>query len=254
MAENDMPESEATAPAAAAAPEFKLDASVPEGHQEAADFWGVSRKTLQRWKSAGLAAADPCPYRSAPDQMIDWYKRVFKKPPPDAILQTLERIKSPPAAAAGTERLEGGKLPQLDMSRFNPADYNYDGMLMSMRTLMLAQQQILNEAMASGDRSRIAQATDELRSTVEALRKLEKDSGKILEQQGLTYRASDIRAAIVEAHQFIPQRFRAELRRMVRILPGLTMTERELDEWVARTVDSACASLVKTDLAIAKSA
>jgi len=239
-----MPENDTSTPPASA--DFKLDAViVPEGHQEAADFWGVSRKTLTRWKEAGKKAEDPCPYRTAPEQMVDWYKRVFAKPVPDAIPQTLERLRpaSAPAASAPT-----GKLPHLDMSQFKPEDYNYDGMLMSMRTLMLAQQYRLNEAMASGEKSQTNQATEDLRQTVEALRKLEKDSGKILEQQGLTLRSADVRAAVIEAHQFIPLRFKAELKRMVRVLPGITMTDRELDEWAERTVDSACASLVKTDL------
>lgn len=235
-------------------PEFRLDTTVPDGHGEAAAFWGVNRKTLNRWKEAGKKAGDPCPYKE-PDKMVEWYKRVFDKAVPEAIHSTLERIKEPAAPApAGAPPPMSGQLPALDMSQFKPEDYNYDGMLMSMRTLLLAQQHILKEAMASGDKSRFNQATENLQQTVEALRKLEKDSGKILEQQGLTLRSADVRAAIIEAHQFIPARFKAELKRMIRVLPGLSMTEREMDEWAERTVDSACASLVQTDLQFSKPA
>lgn len=181
--------------------------------------------------------------------MVEWYKRVFKKPVPEVITQKLAELQP---ASHVQQQSTAGQLPALDMSQFDPADYRYDGMLMSMRTLLLAHQHLLKEAMASGVQSRINKATEDLQNTVEGLRKLEKDSGKILEQQGSTLRTDDVRAAIIETHQFIPVRFKAELKRMVRILPGLTMNDRELDEWAERTVDSACASLVKTDLNLAK--
>ncbi len=243
-------------PLPAAAPEFQLESvTVPKEIGAAAAWWGVDRKTIgQRWIPAGEKAGDPCPYRE-PALMEEWYKRVFRKPVPDAIREKLQSLQATaPAPAAPAAIATPGQLPALDMSQFNPADYNFDGMLMSMRTLLLAHQHLLAEAMKSGVQSRINKATEDLQSTAESLRKLEKDSGKILAEQGSTLRTADVRAAIIEAHQFIPHRFKTELKRMVRILPGLTMTDRELDEWAERTVDSACAALVRTDLQFAKSA
>lgn len=238
--------------------EFQIEraATVPKEIGAAAAWWGVDRKTIgQRWIPAGEKAADPCPYRD-PAKLADWYKRVFKKPVPDAIRTKLQSIETAPVAApAGPGPVATpGQLPALDMAQFNPADYNFDGMLMSMRTLQMAHQHLLAEAMKSGVQSRITKATEDLQTTVESLRKLEKDSGKILAEQGATLRTADVRAAIIEAHQFIPHRLKAELKGSVRELPGLTMTDRELDEWAARTVDRACAVLVRTDLLFAKSA
>ena len=237
------------------APAYQLTSiAVPKEIGAAAEWWGIARKTLgQRWIPAGEAAKDPCPYRE-PALMVEWYKRVFKKPVPEAITAKLAQLQPAEVAAAPQPSTPAGQLPALDMSQFDPADYRYDGMLMSMRTLLLAHQHLLKEAMASGVQSRINKATEDLQNTVEGLRKLEKDSGKILEQQGSTLRTDDTRAAIIEAHQFIPARFKSELKRMVRILPGLTMTDRELDEWAEHTVDGACACLVKTDLNFTKAA
>jgi len=78
---------------------FQLDSAiVPAGHGEAAAWWGVSRKTLGRWKDAGVAAQDPCPYRSDPQQMADWYARVFARPVPESIHATIARIRGPAVA------------------------------------------------------------------------------------------------------------------------------------------------------------
>lgn len=228
--------------------EFALAAVVvPEGYQGAADFWGVTRKTIQRWRAAGKEKADLCPYRTAPEQMPAWYERVFGKSPPEAVTATLERLKpvAAPKPADPEPAAPGDRLPGLDMSQFRPEDSDYNSMLRSMRTLMMAQQQLVNDAMSSGDRSLRNKATAELRDTVESLRKLEKDGGKILEQQGHTLRKTDVRAIITEAHQFIPIRFKNVLKRKARALPGLSLTDREIDEWADRTVDEACAALAE---------
>lgn len=227
------------------ASDFQLDATVPDDHQGAADFYGVNRKTLQRWKTAGQTANDPCPFK-APGQMLEWWTRVFKKPIPECLHEAI--AKCAPGPAAAPPATEGTRLPSMDLSRFNPADYNFDTMLMSMATLMLAQRELLTKALESGEERRITQATEKFQETVEAMRRLEKDSGKIQEQQGLTYRSADVRAAIIEAHQFIPARFKTVLKLMIRALPGLSMSDREMDEWAERVVDDACAALVKTDL------
>ena len=241
--------------------EFQIESAVtvPKEIGAAAAWWGVDRKTIgQRWIPAGEKAADPCPYRD-PAKLEDWYRRVFKKPVPDVIRAKLQSIEIALVGApvdsvpVSLPAPPPGQLPSLDMAQFNPSDYNFDGMLMSMRTLQMAHQHLLAEAMKSGVQSRITKATEDLQTTVETLRRLEKDSGKILAEQGATLRTADVRAAITQFHQLIPNRFKVELKRRARALPGLTMTEREIDEWAEATVDSACAAFV-ADLPIAKSA
>ena len=237
---------------------FQIESvTVPKEIGAAAQWWGVDRKTIgQRWIPAGEKAGDPCPYRN-PAKLEDWYRRVFKKPVPDVIRTKLQSIETAPVTAPvgpGPVSLPApGQLPSLDMAQFNPSDYNFDGMLMSMRTLQMAHQHLLAEAMKSGVQSRITKATEDLQTTVETLRRLEKDSGKILAEQKATLRTADVRAAIIEFHQFIPNRFKVELKRRARALPGLTMTALEIDEWAEATVDSVCAAFVD-DLPIAKSA
>jgi hypothetical protein len=242
-----MPE-DSTAPPPAAEPAFNLSADSPQGRAGLADFYEVNVRTINRWQKMGEQKGVPCPVHS-PAAMIDWWKAVSKKPVDKHIVAAAEKCSQKADVAAPAAAPDAGsKLPRLDLSNFNPADYDYDGLLMSMRTIMMAEEHLLREAMASGDKVRINQAKSDLRGAVESLRKLEKDSGKILADQGLTMRSADVRAAIVEAHQFIPARFKTVLKAMVRSLPGLTMSESEMDAWAERTVDDACASLVKTDL------
>lgn len=86
--------------------EFQLDVSVPDSRDGAAAFYGVATKTVSRWKAMGVAANDPCPWKT-PALMPEWWRRVAKKPVPEcfasAIAKTTPRQAAQAAGAAPSE-------------------------------------------------------------------------------------------------------------------------------------------------------
>lgn len=63
--------------------------TVPAAIGEAAVFWKVTRKTIQRWLKSGRENRDPCPYRE-PGAMLAWYQRTYSRAAPDEIIRIAE--------------------------------------------------------------------------------------------------------------------------------------------------------------------
>lgn len=237
-------------PTPSADAEFQLDENlVPDGQAGAAQFYGVSVKAIKRWCASGRAAKELPPLRT-PAQMPAWWERTHKNPVPECITAAAAKVAAQPATSVNPSAaaLPSG-LPSLDLSKFNPADFGYDSALMAARVVVMAQQEMLVDACKSGDDSRRRKAMKDFADAAENLRRVEKDSGKIQAEQGITLRRDEVRAAMIEIHGSIPSRFKAALRKAVKELPGLTMTDAETSAWAEQVVDSVCQRLTESKFA-----
>lgn len=231
---SDTPEPSAGAPPA----DFALDMTVPSDYVGAGNFYGVTDRTIKRWVKAGREQNIPCPY-TEPAKMADWWVATHKKPVPDEITAAVAKVTAVPKPAAAP----AATLPVLDMSQFDPASFNYDAGLMAQRTVMMVQRQRYLDACATTDETRQRKAMQDFLEAAEAVRKAEKDSARIQEQQGDTLRKAAVHAVLTDIHGNVRRRFKATLLEALAPL-ALNMTPEERNAWADDVVDRACRRLV----------
>ena len=82
-------------------------ASIPlRSFAQWADFYAVSRRTLERWVVDGKTAGKPCPYER-PESMLEWWKAVKKNRAPSSISDVQLTAIIPLQSASGPMELPG---------------------------------------------------------------------------------------------------------------------------------------------------
>jgi hypothetical protein len=181
--------------------------------------YGVTPRTVKRWKAVGRAAEDVCPVED-PLALIEWWQRRMKWRVPASVLEEAERVARGVGAkveAAGGPRLfedpgpGAGRSEGVDLETMVEADDLGVGV---MRKVVSARAMKVAEAWRSGDETEIAAAERKHQQALSSLRQLERTREELARKTGAVVAREEVAAWVKRRETKLAQAFATSLARV----------------------------------------
>jgi hypothetical protein len=186
-----------------------------------------SSRTVKRWVAVGKKAND-LPPLDEPEKMAEWWSRNMDQRPPAKLL-----LFSVPATVEPVVAALPGPVAAVAVPSVREASPGAIGMLAALERLRLAEEKAgraYADALAEDppDPGRIEMRQRAWERLSEALRKAEKDAGKILVDSGELMPTEEVRQVVREIFGPLFQTWRQFMRRVRPLLSGKNQGEQDL--------------------------